>query len=298
MQPAAFGDGRARLSSCQSLCHSIVRKRVATGSHALDESLLFGLLTHQLKATDCNGLDGSNHPLKVKTRVRTPYGLSARNPRSAATFSTPSIALQATAATHFATQSGRIASTRSPTWAVARRGALGRCGSAEVVTAPWTERNTSRMWCHVNLLEPPRRPSSRWGAALASTQRWESMTLTRPYRGRPRGPTHWGARETAHQRRRAVERISGGDGGVQEEPHLEDAWATEPSHVRGRESRTSRCRSGVRQERRMGCRARPSDARSRTHRVVPGVRRRLGRAVALVASCDRVSSCGTAPDCV
>jgi hypothetical protein len=41
----------------------------------LDGSVLFALLTHQLKATDCNGLDGSEHPLKVAARVRIPYGL-------------------------------------------------------------------------------------------------------------------------------------------------------------------------------------------------------------------------------
>jgi hypothetical protein len=49
----------------------------------LHESVLFGLLTHQLKATDCYGLDGSDHPLKVAARVRIPYGLPS-NPRSEA----------------------------------------------------------------------------------------------------------------------------------------------------------------------------------------------------------------------
>jgi hypothetical protein len=33
---------------------------------------------------------------------------------------------------------------------------------AELVMVPWTDRNTSRMWCQVNLLESLRRPSSRW----------------------------------------------------------------------------------------------------------------------------------------
>jgi hypothetical protein len=184
------GRGRRR-EPCHSLCPSIEAKRVATGSHGLHESVLFGLLTHQLKATDCNGLDGSDHPLKVKTRVRTPYGLPARNSRSAATFGAVTIAREAAAATHFATQSGRTPSTRSTTWAVARRGVLGRCRSAELVMVPWTDRNIQNV---VSGQPPrtPRGPSSRWGAALASTPLWESMTLTRPHRGRPRGPTHGG----------------------------------------------------------------------------------------------------------
>jgi hypothetical protein len=100
------GAGTRGVSPCHSLCHSIGEKCVATGSHGLDESVLFALLTHQLKVTDCNGLDGSDHPLKVKTRVRTPYGLPARIPRSAATFGANTIAPEAAAATHFATQSG------------------------------------------------------------------------------------------------------------------------------------------------------------------------------------------------
>jgi hypothetical protein len=127
--------------------HSIGGKRVATGSHGLHESVLSPLLTHQLKVTDCNGLDGSNHPLKVKTRVRTPYGLRARSPRSEATFDAKNIAPETTAATHLATQSGRIrpiAATRRRwleplTWADAVRAhllwLLGRI-------AP------RRMWCH------------------------------------------------------------------------------------------------------------------------------------------------------
>jgi hypothetical protein len=51
----------------------------------LDESVLFALLAHQHKATDCNGLDDPDHPLKVAARVRIPYEL-ASNPESEAVF--------------------------------------------------------------------------------------------------------------------------------------------------------------------------------------------------------------------
>jgi hypothetical protein len=122
-----WGTGAA---ACHSLCHSIAGKRVATGSHELDESVLFGLLTHELKATDCNGLDGSNHPLKVAARVRIPYGLPARKPRSAVAFGAITIALDAAAATSLCHSIGTDSSVRSATWAVARRGVLGRCRGA------------------------------------------------------------------------------------------------------------------------------------------------------------------------
>jgi hypothetical protein len=86
------GAGARGVSPCHSLCHSIGEKRVATGSHGLDESVLFALLTHQLKVTDCNGLDDPDHPLKVAARVRIPYGLPS-NPRSEGVFGAVVIAL-------------------------------------------------------------------------------------------------------------------------------------------------------------------------------------------------------------
>ncbi len=135
-------------TACHSFCHSIGRKRVGTGSHGLYESVLFGLLTHQLKATGRNGLDGSDHPLKVKTRVRTPYGLPARNPRSTATFRCDYVRTGG-GGCHSLCHSIGTDSVRAQQHV--RDGSTPCAGAmllVALVVTPRTDRNTSRMWCH------------------------------------------------------------------------------------------------------------------------------------------------------
>jgi hypothetical protein len=107
---------------CYRVCYRIGSERVVTGSHGLDESALSGLLTHQLKTTDGNGLDGSDHPLKVAARVRTPYGLPRSWNRSTASIGRSHRAPRSSKAS---TSTSKASSGRTPT----TRGGVRRASS-------------------------------------------------------------------------------------------------------------------------------------------------------------------------
>ena len=138
--------------ACYWLCYRIGGKRVATGSYGLHESVLFGLLTHQLKATGFNGLDGSDHPLKVAARVRIPYGLPRTPGQRPLSVRRPSHWSRG----HSLPQ-GTGAAVRNSTWRCLDA-VTGAMPLAELVAAPGRIATPAECGVSADLYGPPSRP--------------------------------------------------------------------------------------------------------------------------------------------